>query len=131
MSKRYFNWKLAIVLVIGAGVLAVTAIGLRRWQKANSAEQGFILGNKAYEEQNWEEAAKQLGRYILVSQDDATTLVKYAEAQMHIRPRKRGNVQQAIAAYRTALRVDDSQTAARYTQQGQRPPLQASHYCGQ
>ncbi len=112
MSKRYFNWKLAIVLVISVGVLAVTAIGLRRWQIANSAEQGLILGNKAYEEQNWEEAAEQLGRYLQVRQDDVTALVKYAEAQMHIRPRKRGNVQQAMQAYRTALRVDDTQTQA-------------------
>lgn len=108
MVKRYFNWKLAIVLVISAGVLAVTAIGLRRWHRANSAEQGLILGNKAYEEQNWEEAARQLGRYVAVKQDDVTALVKYAEAQMHIRPRKRNNVQLAIAAYRTALRVDDT-----------------------
>jgi len=108
MSKRYFNWKLAIVLVISMGVLAIIAIGLRRWQKANSAEQGFILGNKAYQEQDWEEAAQQLGRYIAVKQDDVTTLVKYAEAQMHIRPRKRNNVQQAIVAYRSALRVDNT-----------------------
>jgi len=108
MTKRYFNWKLAIILVIGAGVLAVTAVGLRRWQRANSAEQGLILGNKAYEEQNWEEAAKQLGRYVAVKQDDVTALVKYAEAQMHIRPQKQNNVQQAIAAYRTALRADDT-----------------------
>jgi tetratricopeptide (TPR) repeat protein len=112
MPKRYFNWKLAIVLVISVGVLTVTAIWLRRWQKANSAEQGLLLGNKAYEEQNWEETTKQLGRYLLVRQDDAAILVKYAEAQMHIRPRKRGNIQQAIAAYRTALRVDDTQKEA-------------------
>jgi len=114
MSKRYFNWKLAIVLVICTAVIAVTVIWVRRWQKENSAEQGLILGNKAYQEQNWEEAAKQLGRYITVRQDDATALVKYAEAQMHIRPRKRSSVLQAITAYRTALRVDDTKTDAAF-----------------
>ncbi|GAI43451.1 unnamed protein product, partial [marine sediment metagenome] len=31
MPRRYFNWKLAIVLVIGIGVLGVTAFGLRQW----------------------------------------------------------------------------------------------------
>jgi tetratricopeptide (TPR) repeat protein len=112
MTKRYFNWKLAIVLVIVIGVIGVTAVGLRRWHRANSAEQGLILGNKAYEEQNWQEAAKQLGRYVAVKQDDVTALVKYAEAQMNIRPRKRNNVQLAIAAYRTALRADDTHSDA-------------------
>ena len=112
MSKRYFNWKLAIVLIIGIVVLGVTAVGLRRWQKANSAEKGLVLGNRAYEEQNWEEAAKQLGRYLTVQRDDVTALLKYADAQMQIRPIKSNNINQAITAYRTVLRVESSHLQA-------------------
>jgi len=92
MAKRYFNWKLAIVLVIGVVVLGVTAFGLRQWQRANRAERGLILGNKAYEEHEWEEAAKELGRYLAVEQDDVPTLLKYADAQLNIRPVKAGNI---------------------------------------
>jgi len=112
MAKRYFNWKLAIVLVIGVVVLGVTAFGLRQWQRANRAERGLILGNKAYEEHEWEEAAKNLGRYLAVKRDDVPTLLKYADAQLNIRPVKAGNIQQATASYRTVLRVDENNSEA-------------------
>jgi len=108
MAGRYFNWKLAIVLLMGLIVLGTTAFGLRQWQRSRRTEQGLVLGNKAYDEHRWEEAAKQLGRYLGVVQDDVPTLLKYAEAQLNIRPLKQGNIQQAIAAYRNVLRLDQS-----------------------
>ena len=106
MPQKYFNWKLAIVLVIVFILLGSIAFGLRQWQKANRAEQGLVLGNKAYDEQKWEEAAKDLGKYLRVKGDDVPALLKYADAQLKIRPSKRGNVQQAIEAYRAVLRAD-------------------------
>jgi len=106
MAKRYFNWKLAIVLVIGVVVLGITAFGLRQWQRAGRAERGLILGNKAYEEHEWGEAAKELGRYLAVKQDDVPVLLKYADAQLNIRPLKAGNIRQATTAYRTVLRME-------------------------
>jgi len=106
MPQRYFNWKLAIVLVIGFVILGSIAFGLRQWQKANRAEQGLVLGNKAYDEQRWEDAARDLGRYLRVERDDVPTLLKYADAQLKIRPSKRSNVQQAVEAYRAVLRAD-------------------------
>ena len=71
-----------------------------------------MLGNKAYDEHRWEEAANQLGRYLGVMQDDVPTLLKYAESQLNIRPLKQSNVQQAIAAYRNVLRLDPSNLKA-------------------
>ena len=112
MAKRYFNWKLAIVLVMGLIVLGATAFGLRRWQRSHRAERGLILGNKAYDEYRWEDAAQNLGRYLAVEEDDVSVLLKYADAQLNIRPLKRNNVQQAIAAYRSALRADKSNSEA-------------------
>ncbi len=105
MPRRYFNWKLAIVLVISTCVLGVTAFGLRQWQRTNRAEQGLVLGNKAYDEQKWEQAAANLGRYLTVEQNDVPALLKYADAQLKIRPSKRSNVQQAIEAYGAVLRI--------------------------
>jgi tetratricopeptide (TPR) repeat protein len=112
MPKRYFNWKLAIVLLIGLVVLGVTAFGLRRWQRRGRAEEGLELGNKAYGENRWEDAARELGRYLGVKGNDVPILLKYADAQLKIRPLKRNNIQQAIGAYRTALRVDKNNSEA-------------------
>lgn len=112
MPKRYFNWKLAIVLLIGLAVLGVTAFGLRWWQKRNRAEGGLAVGNKAYSECRWEDAASNLGRYLAVKGDDVPILLKYADAQIRIRPLKRNNIQQAIGAYENALRTDKNNSEA-------------------
>lgn len=105
MRRRYFNWKLLVVLVMGIGVLAATALGLRHWQRGRRAGQGLTLGSEAYSEGKWQDAADQLGRYLAVVPDDVDVLIKYAEAQLNIRPLKSSNVQQAIGAYRTVLRL--------------------------
>jgi predicted Zn-dependent protease len=112
MPGRYFNWKLAIVLVISIIVLGVSAFGLRRWRRANRAEQGLILGNKAYDEHKWEDAAEHLGSYIALERDNVSILLKYADAQLKIRPTKHNRVQQAIGAYRAVLRLDRDNTEA-------------------
>ncbi|MFC1738383.1 tetratricopeptide repeat protein [Planctomycetota bacterium] len=112
MSRRYFNLELTIILLIGLVVLGVTAFGLRRWNRSRRADQGLVLGNQAYDEYNWKEAAINLGRYIAVVQDDVPALLKYADAQLNIRPLKRNNVQQAIATYRTILRIDKRNSEA-------------------
>jgi len=100
------NWKLIIVLVIGLVVLGVTAYGLRRWNRLNRAEAGLGLGNKAYEDAQWLEAADNLGRYLTVEPDDIDALMKYAQAQLNIIPLKRNNISQAINAYRRILRIE-------------------------
>ena len=106
MPRRYFNWKLAIVLIISICVLGVTAFGLRQWQRTHRADQGLILGNEAYDEQKWDEAAEKFGRYLAIEQIDVPVLMKYAEAQLKIRPSKRGNIAYAEKAYRNVLRTD-------------------------
>jgi len=118
MAKRYFNWKLAIVLVFSVVVLGATAYALRRWQRGQRAEHGLEAGLEAYNQQQWEEAASNLGRYVAVNQEDVPTLLKYADAQLNIRPLKRGSIGQAVSAYRTALRVDpnNSEAAKRLTE---------------
>ncbi len=112
MPGRYFNWKLAIVLIIGLVVLVATAFGLRQWQRANRAEQGLALGNKAYEEQKWEEAARQLGRYLSIQREDVGALLKYAKANLNSRPLKRNRLMQALQAYRNVLRVEANNSEA-------------------
>lgn len=112
MTRGYFNWKLAIVLLLGAVVLAVTALGLRRWQRNTRADQALPVGQAAYADQRWAEAASELGRYLAVNHDDVPILLKYADAQLHIRPLTSGNVEHAVAAYRSVLRLDKSNLEA-------------------
>ena len=112
MARRYFNWKLAIVLIVGLFVLGVTAYGLRQWRKETRAERGLELGNKAYEQQDYEEAARSLGRYVGVYNDDVPAMLKYADAHLNIMPLKRNNVQQAIGAYNVILREDPANCEA-------------------
>jgi len=112
MAKRYFNWKLAIVLLMSVGVLIAMAFVIRQLQRGTRAERALALGNEAYDEHNWDEAAEELGRYLVVHRDDISVLLKYAESQLKRKPVKSGNIQQAIAAYRTVLRLDASNSEA-------------------
>lgn len=106
MATRYFNWKLATVLTVAAAVFIVAAYALHRWQRINRAVQSLPLGEAAYAEQEWDEAANQLGNYLIVNRDDVEILVKYADAQLKRRPRTSNNVNLAVAAYRDVLRLD-------------------------
>ncbi len=106
MPRRYFNWKLAIVLLLSLIVLGVTTFGLRKWRKMNSAENALAKGNQAYSEPNWQDAASYFGRYLAVVQNDVPVLMKYAEAQLNIRPMKNDNLKQAMNSYRIVLRVE-------------------------
>ncbi len=112
MPRRYFNWKLAIVLLIGLVVLGATAFGLRQWRRSTRTELGLEAGIKAYNEHRYEEAASQLGRYLAVEHDDVPILLKYADAHLNIRPLKRNNLQHAIASYRIVLREDKNNSEA-------------------
>ena len=112
MAKRYFNWKLAFVLVVAVVVFAAAAFALHSWQKNTRAEQALPLGEQAYEQGDWQEAAKQFGRYLVVHGSDISILLKYADAQLKIRPLDSASIQQAIAAYSSVLRLDGANTEA-------------------
>ena len=61
MATRYFNWKLAIVLVVAAVVFVVAAVWLHDWQKKSRGEQALKRAEKAYAEKDWDVAAEQFG----------------------------------------------------------------------
>ncbi len=107
-TKRsgYINWTLLIVLVLGAMVLAGTALFLRQYQRRVQSEGALADGLKAYEAGDWDQAAMKLGHYIGRHQDDLDAILKYANAQTKRRPRKASNIKQAIASYRMILRAN-------------------------
>ncbi len=112
MIEKRFNWIAAIVFVIGLAVLVVTALGLHKWQRNRMAYTGREIGLKAYQNGDWEQATSNLGRYLAIERGDIEILLKYAQAQLNIRPLKRSNIQQAIATYRTVLRNDKNNLTA-------------------
>ncbi|OHB64328.1 MAG: hypothetical protein A2Y77_12775 [Planctomycetes bacterium RBG_13_62_9] len=105
MAARYFNWKLAIVLVVAIAVFAVAAYALHSWQKDTRAGQAKDLGLRAHARQDYETAARELGQYIGANPEDPDILLKYADAQLNRRPATKNTVQQAIGAYRVVLRL--------------------------
>ena len=112
MPARYFNWKLATVLLLSLAILGGGAFGLRQWHKSDRTEQGLVRGTEAYDAGRWEEAVEQLGYYVSAQQQDVSALLKYAEACMNIRPVKSSYIRQAAEAYRAALRVDKNNAEA-------------------
>ncbi len=106
MATRYFNWKLATVLGAALGIFFVAAYALHRWQVGTRALQALPLGQAAYASQDYDEAAKQIGKYIAVNMDDVEALLMYGDAQLKRRPLTSSNIQQAIAVYRSVLRLD-------------------------
>lgn len=115
MAKRYFNWPLAIVLVVTAAVLAVSAVLLRGWQRKLRADRALPLAEEAYGRADWEEAARQFGRYVTYYSNDTEKLLKYAEAQQRRRPQSRDNLAQAREVYASILR--DKEASAAYARE--------------
>ncbi|HUV41728.1 MAG TPA: tetratricopeptide repeat protein [Sedimentisphaerales bacterium] len=112
MARKVFNIKAASVLLICAAVLAVTVFALRQWQRKRTAIAAYHKGLQAYRSRLWKDAAKNLGHYAARNRGDVQTLLKYAQAQLNIRPLKSGNVQQAAATYRAISRIDKTNPEA-------------------
>lgn len=112
MKKAYINWKLVLVLVLGFCAVGATVVGLRKFNRTQRAEEGLKTGLQAYEEKRWKEAAIGLGQYLSVHQSDMEVLLKYGHAQSRIQPYKRENYAQAVNAYRSVLRSEESNKEA-------------------
>ena len=106
------NWKLIIVLLLAVAALMITAIGLRKYHRIERAQTGLTKGLAAYEAEQWNDAAVYLGRYLSINQQDIEILIKYAQSQIRSKPFKRGNLAQAVNAYRAVLRNEANVQAA-------------------
>jgi hypothetical protein len=112
MARLKVNWTLLIVLVLSLVVLGLTVLGLRGWNRNYRADRKR-RGSCAFEQKQWPEAAQFLGQYLGVHQDDTDILLKYAQAQMSIKPAKQANLNQAVNAYRAILRQGENVEAAK------------------
>lgn len=111
MSDRPPNPLSRKLRLVGVVLIAV-AIGLAAlyaaWRiRRESLVRGALAeGTAAYEQGDWNVARRMLGRYLAAHPDDVDVLVKYARAQLRVRPLPIEAVRQAIAAYRQILRND-------------------------
>jgi len=93
-------------------VVAFSVFALHQWQSERLKNKSLKTGLKSYYDFKWEMAASNFGRYLAFCPNDINILLKYADAQLHIRPARQENLQQAIAAYRTVIRTDKSNETA-------------------
>jgi beta-lactamase regulating signal transducer with metallopeptidase domain/tetratricopeptide (TPR) repeat protein len=83
-------------------------------QLGNDTPRGSRLeqATLVYQEEDWDMAARELGRYLSRDRKSISVWMMYAEAQLNRRPRQRSIVQQAMGAYREVLRLDKANEKA-------------------
>ena len=111
-NKGKINIIPIFVLVIGLALLVAAAFALRHWQKSKRMSEGLRLGNIAYEQKDWSEAATQFGYYLSGAQDDIEILALYAECLTKVRPAEPGRLMSAANAYRIIIRNDNTNSDA-------------------
>lgn len=112
MSRHYFNWKLALIVVLVVFLLGFGAFAVRKWQRSNRACTALEAGKEAYQAQEWADAATYLGRYVSLRPNDVSVVLLYADAQLKKRPATSSSVQQAIGAFRQILRIQKGHVEA-------------------
>jgi len=112
MLKKRINWKLFVSLLLVFVVVTVVFLRLHKWQRNRMAVEARRIGNEAYQLGHWQKAAVNLGKYITFVPTDIETLLKYADAQLNRRPLKPAYIKQALNAYRTVLRLDNTHLPA-------------------
>jgi tetratricopeptide (TPR) repeat protein len=96
-GRRFKVLAVALLIVVALGALAVVGHKVRKRMMVQSA---LAEGTAAFEQGDWDTACRMLGRYVSVHPENTDVLVKYAEAQLAMRPLAPANIGQAIGAYR-------------------------------
>jgi len=112
MTRKKINLKPIIVILISIVTLAATTYFVRQWNRSHRAVVGLRRGTEAYENKQWTLAADNLGKYIAIVHDDVDAIIKYADAQINIKPIRSNNINQALNSYRRAVRLDPSNSQA-------------------
>lgn len=112
MRRKQKKWKffLGILLFIFSSSLLI--FWLHQLQHTRIKNKSLKIGLESYNECNWKRSAANLGRYLALCPTDVNIFLKYADAQLHIRPCGEENIKQAIAAYRTVIRNDNNNKVA-------------------
>lgn len=112
MTKTKINLKPLVVIFLSIVTLAVTSLCLRQWNRTHQAGLGLRDGTEAFENKQWLLAAENLGKYIAIVPNDASVIMKYADAQINIVPMNINTINQALNSYRRVLRLNPTHKKA-------------------
>lgn len=100
------NLQLVVILVLAAVAVGVSLFLARQANRNARSEQAWKDGEAAYENKDWQTAAKSYREYLGQNPDDLPILRKYAESCLSIRPRNAAAVGGAASAYRRMTELD-------------------------
>ena len=106
MHRKSRKWTILAIFILLMLLSTVALFEFHQWQQERIKNQKLQTGLQSYKDCKWKSAASNLGKYLSFCPRDTEILLKYADAQLHIRPLGQDNIQQAIAAYRTIIRAD-------------------------
>ena len=109
------NVKVVVILAAVVAILFGGAAVAYKARKRIVADRALAAGLEAFETRNWSTAAQELRTYLEKYPDDAENLVKYARAELNVRPTGPSHLGRAMGAYRRYLRLrsDDWDARAR------------------
>lgn len=98
---------LKILTLLSVAACAVGGVSLlHKQRKASAARRAWNTGMAALRNQEYTKAAENLGRYLIVDKGNVEALLAYADAQTRRRPQTKANIEQAVSALESALRLD-------------------------
>jgi tetratricopeptide (TPR) repeat protein len=109
MQNRYragINVKVLLIVGVAGGLLVVGAYFAHKYRQRLLVDAARTAGLEAFQNQDWQEAYKQFGRWLNHHPMDVEILRPNAQAHLAVERISAGNLGAAMRAYRTILRVN-------------------------
>jgi tetratricopeptide (TPR) repeat protein len=111
------NVRLLVISACAVAVIAAGAFAVHRLQKRATVTAARAAGLEAYERGDWNEAVRELWRYMAAHPEDQDILPKLGHALLAAQPPSADNLMRAMRVYRTIIRANpgDDEAFARLT----------------
>jgi tetratricopeptide (TPR) repeat protein len=104
--RAKINVKVLIIVILVTVALGMSLVAARQVRRSILSKIDLKAGNAAFEKEDWVAAYKHFQEYLSRNPDDVEILKKYAKARLSVRPLEGGHIMQAIAAYRSVVRLE-------------------------
>ncbi|MFW6154487.1 MAG: tetratricopeptide repeat protein [Planctomycetota bacterium] len=99
-DRGRINVKVVVILALVSVALVGGALLVRHLRREMISSGALAEGAAAYRAGDWTKAVRELREYLAYHPEDQATLERFALASLRIQPYERGNVANAIGAYR-------------------------------